>query len=393
MKNNFDVIIIGSGPAGASAAIELAKNNVKVLVIEKQPLPRYKTCGGGVIFKIKDYIDFNLNEISELNCFTAEINDFKSNLKFLTARESPIVQMVMRKDFDFYLITKAQKNGAQIIDSLEVEFLHNTGAAVEIRAGSQLFTTNFVIDASGATSNLKSVSGLKTVSPKIPALEYEVFVDSNLYEKNNKTIRFDFGVVENGYAWVFPKREHLSIGVLTMKRNKVNLNNAFLKYLKILDINDNYRAERHGYVIPIYNKRIELYKNRILLAGDAANLADPITGEGISSAILSGKLAALSIIKAEMNEKLVKDIYIKELNEKIIKELEAAKILAYFIYSNERMRSAIFKLYGRRLSELITDVIVADKKYTEIVRNPLNYLKLFFKWTLINNTRLNYQNV
>jgi geranylgeranyl reductase family protein len=392
MNSNFDVIVIGSGPAGASAAIELAKKNINVLIIEKQSLPRYKTCGGGVIFKANGYLDFKMNQISELNCFTAEINDFKSNLKFITKRENPLVQMVMRKDFDFYLIKKAEEYGAKIIDSLEVEFVNYNSGSIEVRTGKQSFTAKFIIDASGAISNFRNTAESGNKSKKIPALEYEIFVDADIYEKYNKTVRFDFGVVPNGYAWVFPKRGHLSIGVLSMKRNGVNLNGSFLKYMKILGIEKNYKAERHGYVIPIYNETTELYKNRTLLVGDAANLADPITGEGISSAILSGKLAAFSLVEADMNEKLIGNIYNRKLNEKIIKELKAAKFLANFIYGNEKVRASIFRLYGRRLSELITDVITADKKYTEIVKDPLNYFKLFVRWSLKNNKLLNYQN-
>jgi geranylgeranyl reductase family protein len=393
MNSNFDVIVIGSGPAGASAAIELAKKNINVLIIERRRLPRYKTCGGGVIFKANEYLDFSMNQISELNCFTAEINDFKSNLKFITKRENPMVQMVMRKDFDFYLVKKAEELGAKIFDSSEVEFVNCNSSKVEVQVGSQSFTAKFIIDASGATSNFRRAAGLGSKSKKIPALEYEVFVDADIYQKYSRAVRFDFGVVPNGYAWVFPKKKHLSIGVLSMKRNGLNLNASFLSYMKILGIEKNYKAERHGYVIPVYNKAAELYKNRVLLVGDAANLADPITGEGISSAILSGKLAAFSLIEANMNETGVGNIFNKKINEEIIKELKAAKFLAYFIYGNEKIRAAIFRLYGRRLSELITDVITGDKKYTEIVMDPLNYFKLLFRWTLKNEKLLNYQNI
>jgi flavin-dependent dehydrogenase len=199
----------------------------------------------------------------------------------------------------------------------------------------------------------------------------------------SSTARFDFGIVPHGYGWLFPKRDHLSIGVLSMKIKSNNLNNIYLKYLELLGINKIVKSERHGFVIPLI-PRNSLAKERILFVGDAAGFADPITGEGISFAIHSGKLAAESIIKGKFAPESVCKEYNFQVSNQILPELKAGKFLASFIYGNKKVRVWIIRLYGRKLSELITDVIMGEKKYSDLVKDPMNYIKLLFKWSIKN---------
>ena len=113
-----------------------------------------------------------------------------------------------------------------------------------------------------------------------------------------------------------------------------------------------------------------------MLVGDAAGLADPITAEGISYAIESGKYAAEAIIIGGDKKEIVIKIYKRNV-KKIIIELKYAKILSFFIYTSPTIRSFVFKRYGKKLSELMADVITGRKKYSKLLKDPLNYLKLF----------------
>lgn len=383
-KNIFDVIIAGSGPAGASAAYFLAKAGKKVLVLEKENLPRYKTCGGGLTYKGLALIPFDPIEIVEQSCYSVNINDFEAKISLLTKRDKPVVTMTMRSTLDYSLISEAVKKGAELRENYEVKDIKYSENTIEVLNGREekLFSKFFI-----AADGVLSIAARKYFGeyPRkyIPALEYEVYVEDDVLNGFGKVCRFDFGIVPKGYGWVFPKKDHLSIGVLSMRLKEGNLNKYFLNYLETLGIKKIISSERHGFIIPLnYRKTFAL--SRILLVGDAAGLIDPITAEGISFAILSGQLAAESIIKENMEPERVSNDYNEQVSKKILPELKAGKFLSWFIYSYRGVRIWIVKLYGEKLSELMTDVVMGEKKYSSLVKNPLNYIKLLFKWSVKN---------
>lgn len=380
--NIYDVIIAGGGPAGASAAYYLAREGKKVLILEKEKLPRYKTCGGGLTFKGLNLIPFDLSEIIERSCYTVNINDFEANISLMTKREKPVVCMTMRSELDYYLIKAAEKYGAEVEDRSEIKDLNNSENTIELilKNDEEKLYSKFFIAADGVLSLTAKKYFGEYNGKHIPALEYEIYVEEDILSRFINSPRFDFGIVPGGYGWVFPKKDHLSIGVLSMRLKGRNLNNYFSTYIEVLGIKKIIRSEKHGFVLPI-SYRSTFAKNRILLTGDAAGFIDPITAEGISFAILSGQLAAESLIKGNMEPAVVSAEYNNQISKKILPELKAGKFLSKFIYNYRGVRVWIVKLYGKKLSELMTDVVMGEKKYSELVKNPLNYIKLLFKWS------------
>ena len=375
-KNEVDVIVIGSGPAGSSAAYELARSGIKVLVVEKEKLPRYKTCGGGVVYRAARLLPFSIVESKNKSFNSAEINDHESKLHFNVKRNKPIVEMIMRADFDYHILSRAVEEGAEVKDGMEVKKIFNLENEVELIINEKSYHTKFVIAADGATGIATKSLGLVN-KLKVPALECEIFGHS-LFERFKDSVRFDYGIVPHGYAWVFPKAAHLSVGIAVMKKSGTSLHNLLSKYLRALNINQEEIEEmdKHGFMIPLYSGKNKLSSGRVLIVGDALGLADPITAEGISYAIESGQLAARAIINGKFELNDVVKIY-KQFLKPILKELRYAKVLAWFVYGNPAVRRSVFKHYGARISELLTDVIMDEKKYSEILKNPKNYLKLF----------------
>ena len=96
----FDVAIIGSGPAGASAAFELANTGISTVIIDKEILPRYKTCGGGLVFRGRNSIPFDVSSAIDKEFYEVDSYFSKTKIKFTTKRNRPIISMIMRDAFD-----------------------------------------------------------------------------------------------------------------------------------------------------------------------------------------------------------------------------------------------------------------------------------------------------
>ena len=376
-QNNYDVIIIGSGPAGSAAGFFLAEKGIKVLIIEKESLPRYKTCGGGVVNKAAGLFPFSIESISEVKCFSTEVFDRRTNQHFVTRRNKPIIFMTMREDFDYLILSKSKSAGAVILGNTKATDLITHDDYIEVITKENKFTARFVIGADGANGICSKKSGLNIPVKKLPALEYEMFVDEAVQQKFRNSARFDFDIIPNGYGWVFPKKDHLSIGVVEMKKGKKELSKLFNAYLEWLCIADIQKYEKHGYFIPLFSgRKFRFAKRRIFLTGDAAGFADPVTAEGISNAIQSGKIAAEALIESEMNFNFAADIYNYKINHSIIDEYRFSNIISELVYLYPVIRGMLFRYYGQNLSELITDIFMGDKKYRDLLTDPANYFKL-----------------
>ena len=375
--SHFDVAVVGAGPAGSAAALALSRGGLNVVIIEKAVPPRYKTCGGGLLGRTLQLLPLDLRSVVERECFTAELHHHGPDLSFSTHREQPVVSMVMRDRFDHLLTTAAQDAGAKLLSGTSVLEVATQPGSVELRTSNGTITARFVVAADGAGSVIARKAGLPELRQVIPALECEVTVDAARFEKFRHAARFDFGLTPQGYAWVFPKRDHLSIGVLTTRRGSCNLNDEYTRYLAHLGLDGPIKEERHGYMIPLCPRERIFDAPRILLVGDAAGLADPVTAEGISAAIWSGQLAAQSILEGRFDEAAVKRAYRERLQATLLPELRVARVLARVLYDFPRVRAWLFARHGQRLSELLTRVVMGESSYREAVSQPGNYFKLF----------------
>lgn len=375
--NCHDVLVVGSGPAGASAAHFLAAGGMKVALLEKHDLPRYKTCGGGVVYRALRLLPFDIHDAVERHCHRAELNMEMDNLHFSTVRQKPIVTMTMRERFDFGIVEAARKEGAKVYSRCSVIDVQSGREQVELATNRGPFRGRFVVAADGAMSSVARCAGWGRIRHHLmPALECEVQIGDKEHRKFSEAARFDFAAVPCGYGWVFPKHEHLSIGVLNSGRSRLNLNRSFDGYLNRVGISSVKSIERHGFVIPVGSGDISLVKNRVILTGDAAGLADPITGEGITFAIRSGQLAADALLKGDLRQEAVGRIYSHSVSSEILSELRWGRALAKLTYGSSRLRSFIFSRYGQKLCEAMTDVLMGERTYGEMVRDPRNYLKL-----------------
>jgi geranylgeranyl reductase family protein len=374
--HEFDVVIVGAGPAGASAALELAGKNLRVAIVEKARLPRYKTCGGGVLRRAAELLPVDFSAAVDRECQAAELVHHTPALRFVCRREQPVISMVMGDRFDHLLTEAAVKAGAQLFAGTAVSDVRLARDAVELSTHAGDFRARFVIAADGANSLIARKTGVPELRDVVPALESEAVFSAEKMAALSHTARFDFGVVPAGYAWVFSKRDHLSLGVLTTQRGAANLPFYYRRYLDVLGLGQPLSEEKHGYIIPCRPRDGMFDVPRILFAGDAAGLADPVTAEGITAGILSGQLAARAIATGDTDAVEVKRIYREKLEEKLLRDLRIARKLARVLYHWPRLRAWLLSRHGQRASELITQIVMGETSYAAAVRRPRNYLKL-----------------
>lgn len=360
----FDVAVVGSGPAGTTAARDLAARGLKVALLEREPLPRYKTCGGGLVARAFDLLPPEVRGVVERRCEIAELHLLDRDMHFRATRTPAFISMTMRDRLDHTLATAAVASGAELRAPCRVTGLHPERAGIRLDTDRGVVSASFVIAADGAGSDVARLAGWTDGRHQIPALEYEVQVDRATLDRFAGAPRFDVGLVPFGYAWVFPKAAHLSVGVLTAHRGRINLHRHLEEYLRAIRLVPR-SMQRHGFVIPVRPRAGPLARGRVLLTGDAAGLADPLTAEGISPAVRSGRLAARAIHEGwetGSDPAVVSETYVTLLRP-MLADLRVGRWLARLLYDHPRARAWIFRRTGQRLVEAITDVFLGVRTY------------------------------
>ena len=361
----YDVAVIGSGPSGASAAFHSARFGLKTIIIEKETLPRYKTCGGGFVFRGRKHMSFDISEVVESEFKNVDIVFADKNLKFKTERKDPIITMIMRDSFDHLIVKKAQEYGVELLQGETLTQL-KSGEIAELKTTNEVIKARFVIAADGALSPTAKMAGwTEETRMMCPALEYEIEVTDEEFEKHKHSARFDIDAAPLGYGWSFPKKKHLSVGVGNFMKTKKNpkLREYYYKYLEFLDIKNIISSESHGFIIPISPRRDAFVKQNVFLIGDAAGFADPVTAEGISNAIYSGKLCAKAIAESELDLKSAEQLYLEKLEAKMLPELRTGVKLSMLFYENKTLRNLMLKKFGQNLADAMTDVFMGDRTY------------------------------
>lgn len=372
--------VVGSGPAGSISALLLAREGVSTVLLEKEALPRHKICGGGVVRRARGLLPIDVSDAVERECYTAEVNLVSAPFHFISNREEAMVSMTMRDRFDFLLLSAAKDAGAEVRERCQVQDVWIHADRVELLTSEGPLFSQFVIAADGARSIVAEKAGWKETRNLAPALECEVMVSDESLQRLSHTARFDFGLIPSGYAWTFPKKDHLSVGVLSMRPGPVKLHRMFEQYMQLINLEGVVTIKRRGSLIPVSPRIDGFAKKRVLLTGDAAGLVDPVVGEGITSAVLSGMVAAKALLEGTFHEGKVKEFYESELSKKILLELRLGRALAKLIYDYPRLLRGLLELYGQEFTEAVTDVITGERTYKKLMSSPSNYFQLFRIW-------------
>ena len=389
MNWDYDVIIVGGGPGGSTAARFCAKAGLKTLLIEKERLPRYKPCGGCLSTKTVHLLGFDLSPVIENTIYGAKFT-YCSKDPFFIESKDPIAFLVMRDRFDQLLVNRALEDGAAILEGEKVTRVEEKGDGVEVELGDgKRLHCRYLIGADGAGS---MVARSLSLPPQRNdgngiAIESEIPFDSSIHfpQKELQFINLDFGGVPNGYGWVFPKKEWLSIGVGGMFREtkKMNPRRYFNSFLKGLDyIPEGKTGKVTGHPLPsFYDEKQKVSQGRILLVGDAAHLIDPLQGEGIYYAIRSGMLAGEAIAEWKKDGIAPSDFYQRAVYEDICGNLKWAFILSRFVFRFTKLAYRTLKRYPE-MGEFYLQTLEGRETYQGFVRKVKTRIKDFLKGQL-----------
>jgi geranylgeranyl reductase family protein len=284
---DVDVAIVGAGPAGSVAAYRLASAGARVLLVDKASFPRDKPCGGGVTGRATRWLPFSIEPVVEdvvdrLDCRLAY------GPRIVRRARAPLAYMTQRKRLDHFLLQKAAEAGADVRDGVKVADVRENGLTVDgadVRARA-------VVGADGCNGAAAKQLGLTGDVVHGVALEANYPYDARFAQ----TMVVELCVILGGYGWIFPKGDHLNVGVGGNESEAQQLRHELERLCRAYGIDPDAASERRGYRLPMRGPSSRLARSTAAVIGDAAGLVDPFSGDGMYEAFCSAQLVTDAVL-------------------------------------------------------------------------------------------------
>jgi geranylgeranyl reductase family protein len=286
----FDAIVVGAGPAGSTAALRLARAGARVLMLDRARFPRDKPCGGGLTYRAMRQLPASVDEVVEDVVDRFELG-FRYRRRIERSGEGPLVLMTQRRRLDAHLAGQAAEAGAEFRDGLRATALELGEAGATVRFDGSAASAPVVVGADGVNGLTARALGLGTGRHGV-ALEGNVPYGHAREDRWRGRAVVELGVVPGGYAWVFPKGDHVNVGVGGWESEGPRLRAHLERACAAYGLPSGQLASVRGYRLPMRRPGDTAMRGRVLLAGDAAGLVDPLSGDGIYEALVSARLAA-----------------------------------------------------------------------------------------------------
>ncbi len=289
------MLVVGAGPAGSATAIHLARAGARVLLVDKASFPRDKPCGGGLTGRALRAAPCQVDPVVEHVVDTFELR-LNYGRKFERDCGEPMILMTQRRRLDAYLAEQAVAAGAEFRDGTRVDDLLICPHGVDARVGGMRVHVDTVVGADGANGVVAKSAGLGDGIVRGVALEGNVSWDELDPDRYSGRAVVELGVVPGGYAWVFPKGGHANFGVGGWQTEGPRLRDHLARLADHHGVQIEQLTEVKGHRLPMRPVGCAPAAEHVLLVGDAAGLVDPLSGDGMYEAFVSGKLAAEAIL-------------------------------------------------------------------------------------------------
>ena len=324
---DFDLIIVGAGPAGFACAYQLRNQDLKIAIIDQATFPRDKICGDALSADVVNQLyrmDQSLGE--KFESFAQKIDSH--GVRFVAPNHSFLDinyrnpkhgnaagYISKRMDFDHFLFQQIENQpNIEVFQSEKVLDIIRNSDGIDLKTDQRQITAKMIVGADGAHSIVnRKLGNIKVEKDHYCAGIRQYYVGVNGFHADQHIELHFYKELLPGYFWIFPLpngQANVGLGMLSseVSKKKIDLKKALSDLIQLKpDLKERFKNARslekpQGFGLPIGSKKRPISGNRFLLLGDAASLIDPFTGEGIGNALRSGRIAAEHIIDAYQNQ-------------------------------------------------------------------------------------------
>jgi len=368
----FDIIIVGGGLSGSSTALNLSRKGYSILVIEKEIVQNIKPCAGGMASSMQKFLPINIEKAIESKIRNVEFRwQGSDNVIADLSGESPF-WIIKREKLDQLLIDEAVKNGIEILRPVTVDKITKESNNWKINcSNNNVYKSEFLVIADGSQSRWAEYFNL---GPRRPRFANTIAVRlKGLGNIPKDAVRFDFGFIKYGFAWAFPIKESVNIGLGTFINNgnledKI-LNNKIIESFGFKDLSFQTTHKK----LRIWNGFHKIHGDKILAVGDAASLCDPFLAEGIRPSLISSFYAAESIDLCLSRKLSHLNNYSKNINNDWGKSMAWGRRIAQVFY---RFPKTGYQLGVKRKTapKRIAQILSGEMSYEDIARRVIKRL-------------------
>ena len=402
----YDVLIIGAGPAGCACAYQLANSGLKIAIVEQASFPRDKICGDALsadvinqFYRMNDalassFLKLRPKYASNGIRFYAP-NNTKLDIPFKKTSQKQAAGYVMKRlDFDSFFASEIKKlPNIDLFENKKVINIIPHKNYVEVLSNNARFKTQIIIGADGANSIVNRKLSNNTINKKHHSAGLRQYYENVAEVSSNNLIELHFyKEILPGYFWIFPlpnNAANVGIGMLSSEISKQNIN-LKEKFTELITSHPNLKDRFKnavakegikGFGLPLGSRKKQLSGDRFLLLGDAANLIDPFTGEGIGNAIRSGRIAAehiKNVFKTNKFDAQFNAHYDKKIYQAMWKELSVSKSLQNLLKYPWLFNFIVKKANKNKSIQLLLTSMLDDVDLKKELTKPSFYVRLLF---------------
>jgi geranylgeranyl reductase family protein len=372
-RAEWDVAVIGAGPAGLAAANAAAAAGARTIVFERAEHPRYKTCGGGLMGASLAAVA-DLDRLPERDRIDAATFTLHGRREYTRRHREPLIAMVLRDEFDDALRRRAEAAGAVVRQRTAVRGVAQDSpgaAAVRLADGTEV-TARAVVGADGSAGVSARHVGAEFGQVDL-GLEKEIEVPASVAGEWRGRVLLDWGRRPGSYGWVFPKGDRLTVGVIAT-RGQGEWTKAYLsEFVARLKLSSFPVLQDSGHLTRCRTDDSPLRRGRVLVTGDAAGLLEPWTREGISFALRSGRFAGEAAAKAAVADSPAAadsalEEYVTDVHRVLVPEMRAGRaFLTAFSKHTAVFHAGLATPKGQRMFGRLSR---SEITYAEIAAKP-----------------------